>query len=778
MTAGVQSRVPACRVDSAGGSRRRHRADHTHPSPQASCYPPLGMSDQTRAAVFLSYASQDAEAARRICDALRAAGVEVWLDQSGLKGGAAWDAEIRRSIHDCALFVPIISANTESRLEGYFRLEWRLAEQRSHLMALGKPFLVPVVIDNTSDEGAHVPNAFVDVQWTRVTDRSGADSFARHVRELLAKTAVAGATHTHEPAPMSGAIRRGHGVIEAARKPRFSAATAALAAVLLAAVAGGYWLWQSRQTNPAQPAISSADAAPVAAVQASSSPPRTAVAVLPFANLTGDASMDYLGDGMAEELINTLTRIPGLKVPARTSAFAYKGRNVNIRDIAKDLQVGTILEGSVRAAGKRIRITAQLINAEDGLHLWSENYDEEFTDIFKLQDKLAAQIAKALHASLSDGGIVAVARPPTQDVEAYRLYLQGVSLGERAATNEDYQRSVDLLAQAVTRDPTFGRAHGALAVALLPLYGRGQSPAIIAAAEKHARQALQLGAEVNARYVLATISGSAGKWSEMEEHGRAMLAAGGADANTWHYRALHLRQVGRLAAALGSAQRAYELAPANARIAATLAMILHLLGREAEALQFASTAVALGLPVSDSMLVNMNAQAARSSGDQVRVVNLLTDSYSRVFESDDSRRQLTIDIIRLGNAALTDSRQRAAALAAVSALGRSFSGGQSPSTNAPLMIRGCMMGVRWYVLLGALDDAHALAMQCPAIGNGTAVGFAVAGFIADLWDQDMRPFRRDPRFQSFANRLHLMDYWQQYGPPDDCDLRDGKLTCR
>jgi hypothetical protein len=112
-------------------------------------------------AIFLSYASQDAEAARRIHDALRAAGLEVWFDRSELRGGDAWDASIRRQIKECALFVPIISAHTQSRTEGYFRLEWRLAEQRSHLMAKGRPFLVPVVIDGTAETGAHVPDAFL-----------------------------------------------------------------------------------------------------------------------------------------------------------------------------------------------------------------------------------------------------------------------------------------------------------------------------------------------------------------------------------------------------------------------------------------------------------------------------------------------------------------------------------------------------------------------------------------------------------------------------------------
>ena len=124
------------------------------------------MSESTKA-VFLSYASQDVAAALRICAALRAAGVEVWFDQDALVGGDAWDQKIRRQVGACALFVPVISAHTQERQEGYFRLEWHLAEQRSLLIAKGRPFIVPVSIDATRERGALVPEAFTAVQWTK-----------------------------------------------------------------------------------------------------------------------------------------------------------------------------------------------------------------------------------------------------------------------------------------------------------------------------------------------------------------------------------------------------------------------------------------------------------------------------------------------------------------------------------------------------------------------------------------------------------------------------------
>ena len=148
------------------------------------------MTESSRA-VFLSYASEDAEAAQRLCEALRTAGVEVWFDQSELRGGDAWDAAIRRQIKTCGLFIPIISANTDARAEGYFRLEWKLAVDRSHLMASDRAFLLPVVIDNLTESDARVPDRFRELQWTTVRDGEAPQEFVESVQRLL-ETIAAG----------------------------------------------------------------------------------------------------------------------------------------------------------------------------------------------------------------------------------------------------------------------------------------------------------------------------------------------------------------------------------------------------------------------------------------------------------------------------------------------------------------------------------------------------------------------------------------------------------
>jgi hypothetical protein len=160
--------------------------------------------------VFLSYASQDAEAAQRLCNALRAAGIEVWFDQSELRGGDVWDQKIRREIHDCALFIPVISSNTASRHEGYFRLEWDLADQRTHMLARNRAFIVPVCLDATPDAGADVPESFQRVQWTRLPGGETPPEFVRRIEQLLSGEMRPSTTAARESAGVaSGRPSRG-----------------------------------------------------------------------------------------------------------------------------------------------------------------------------------------------------------------------------------------------------------------------------------------------------------------------------------------------------------------------------------------------------------------------------------------------------------------------------------------------------------------------------------------------------------------------------------------
>ncbi len=200
-------------------------------------------------------------------------------------------------------------------------------------------------------------------------------------------------------------------------------------------------------------------ATPKPAKSPASAPDPKSVAVLPFLNMSADPENEYFSDGISEELINLLVRIDGLRVPSRTSSFAFKGRNTDIRDIANSLQVAHVLEGSVRKHGERVRITAQLIDVRDDRHLWSATYDRELTDIFAIQDEIAGAIIGALQVAL---GTAPAHGRRTDDLQAYDLYLQGLHLFRQR--EQKLLEAEHLLRQAVAADPDFAEAWAALAL--------------------------------------------------------------------------------------------------------------------------------------------------------------------------------------------------------------------------------------------------------------------------------------------------------------------------
>ena len=216
------------------------------------------------------------------------------------------------------------------------------------------------------------------------------------------------------------------------------------------------------------------------------------IAVLPFANMSGDPENEYFSDGISEEIINALSQLPRLRVAARTSAFSFKGKNADLRVIGDQLSVSTVLEGSVRRAGGRIRITAQLINVADGYHLWSERYDRELTDVFAIQDEIASAIADKLKLTLAAGAEGRLVRPPTANVEAYDLYLKGHALIKQRGPA--LLRAVEALEQALAIDPGLALAHAELAEALLlmSLYGMVRPAEIAERAREGTSRALEL----------------------------------------------------------------------------------------------------------------------------------------------------------------------------------------------------------------------------------------------------------------------------------------------
>ncbi len=219
---------------------------------------------------------------------------------------------------------------------------------------------------------------------------------------------------------------------------------------------------------------------------------RGSVAVLAFADISPAKDQGYFCDGISEEIINCLTRIKGLRVSSRTSSFAYKGKQEDIRSIGRKLGVNTVLEGSVRKAGNQLRISAQLINAEDGCHLWSESYDRELKDIFTIQDEIARSIAATLKVALTPRESIALSKAPTTDLEAYDYYLRGKQFFYQYK-NRGVEFALKMYTRAIELDPTYVRAYAGTADCCSFLFMHaGSRDAHREEADRMSRKALEL----------------------------------------------------------------------------------------------------------------------------------------------------------------------------------------------------------------------------------------------------------------------------------------------
>jgi adenylate cyclase len=192
-------------------------------------------------------------------------------------------------------------------------------------------------------------------------------------------------------------------------------------------------------------------------------PNKPSIAVLPFTNMSGDPEQDYFADGIAEDLITQLSRLRDLFVISRNSTFVFKGQSVPVSQIARDLGVRFVLEGSVRRGGNRLRVTAQLIDAESGGHVWAERYDREVSDLFELQDEITKAVTVALQVNLTEGEVARIAAEGTRDLQAWELYLQGHA-AMQTFTKHDNFRARQLFQRAIARDPDYGLAHVEIAI--------------------------------------------------------------------------------------------------------------------------------------------------------------------------------------------------------------------------------------------------------------------------------------------------------------------------
>ena len=374
--------------------------------------------------VFVCYAHEDTDAVYREIAWLNDYGVNVWYDE-GISPGHEWREELAAAIQGCTRVLYFVTPN--SVVSEHCRRELNFAqEENREVVAI---HLRPTEVPAGLRLGLNNRQAILKYELAE-------DEF--HKRLMRVVQGAEGSTA--RPVPVSGG------------NPQTWRTGIALAGVALVLIAVGTWWFTMRDVAPAD---TDPEVTKTADEVASPESSRNSIAVLPFVNMSPDPDQEYFSDGISEELLNLLAKNPELKVISRSSAFTFKGKDIDIPTVAERLGVAHVLEGSVRKADNRVRITAQLIDAETDTHLWSDTFDRELTDIFAIQDEIAGQVVEALNLTLF--GPPATKKEPNLD--AYALYLQGRHLRTSTAeTQENLEQAQAMLEQALELDPNYAEA--------------------------------------------------------------------------------------------------------------------------------------------------------------------------------------------------------------------------------------------------------------------------------------------------------------------------------
>jgi TolB-like protein len=395
--------------------------------------------------VFVSYASQDEAIASSVVEALERNAITCWIAPRDVIAGEFYADAIVHAIDASRLLVLILSESAAA--SPHILREVERASAKRH----------PVI--SFRIDRAPLPSGleyFLNTsQWLDASNgesKRALPKLIEAIRRAQKGDSARMATSTVAPPPADSSPPR-------KRESLVAIISTLIVGVALAFVVDKIWLSKHTQDAVKKPAPISAPSPSLTFAV-----PEKSVAVLPFADMSEKRDQEYFSDGMSEELIDMLTKIPDLRVPARTSSFYFKGKPTTIADIAKALGVAYVLEGSVRKSGKTMRVTAQLIRVNTGYHLWSETYDRQLDDVFKVQDDIANAVVRALKVSLMGGPLPESAG--TQNVEAYNLYLQARAIHMQAKSQSDYEKEIEYLRKAIAADPQFANAWALLSTVL------------------------------------------------------------------------------------------------------------------------------------------------------------------------------------------------------------------------------------------------------------------------------------------------------------------------
>jgi len=486
----------------------------------------------------------------------------------------------------------------------------------------------------------------------------------------------------------------------------------------------------------------------VGATAAARAAPPNSIAVLPFVNISSDPEQEYFADGLSEELMNQLTKVSQLRVTARTSSFAYKGRTGDVEAIGRELGVGNVLEGSVRKSGDQVRITAQLIDTGSGFHLWSENYDRNLADVFAVQDEIARRVAGALKVTLGIGD-KELRRGGTENTAAYDHYLLARSLSRQGGLRES-ARAMDEYGQALALDPDFGLAQIGLAQGLITLssFSPGDFAAVRDRAIDHAVEVVPDLPETF--WLLAQRHADRREWQAAEQAQKDMWAR--SSPNDYSANSAYgefLFGTGYAREALPYLERARSLDPLVTTSYVALGMAYDALGEKDRAVASFEEMQARVPGVTDALAIMPQFWRLLAAGDVDRARQLFATNQSAPPQPRAANpvAQTVSRVLEAGRQNLTDPARALAELRGVYA---------DPAANNPVAMANL-----------ALFAAHFGDADLAAQAFGRAL-LADSRWLQFAWTPILEPVRRHAQFKDLMREMKLVDYWRASRWPDHC----------
>ena len=479
--------------------------------------------------------------------------------------------------------------------------------------------------------------------------------------------------------------------------------------------------------------------------QRASALPTKSIAVLPFVNMSGDQENVYFADGLTEEILSRLAEVRDLKVPGRTSSFAFKSQNRDLREVGSALGVANVLEGSVRKSGDRLRITAQLIRTQDGYRLWSQAFDRKVDDVFAIQEEIARAIASALSVQLNLS-VSEKAQKPTQDMQAYDSYLEARTLITRRDT-ENLRRAITLLEGTVQRDPDFAKAWAALAQAqaLTSYYYVAPRKESLRAAENAARKALTIDEGTDlAHAVLANVLRDRFDWLAAETEFRRALELNPGEAETHNQYGQLLLRVGHLDEAFQHISRARELEPLGWVPVSMMGLLYLIRGELPKSAEMLDRAQKLVEPA-PSYLIDLKLFLALANHDVAGARQALSQARSSS-----------------GIWSLPANQQ------AIEAMDTALVNFRSPTGASPDLTKVIEEGDAFYMPSLA---ATAMYTEQKELALDALVTSFRSRYVIDLtqmWTPIFYPLRTEPRFRELVRAAKLPEYWRVAGWGEFC----------